>query len=287
MTGRNGDVNLQLGWHPFGHLFFAPLSPVTPTRGCGPTQKTGTMAIPPDRSSRSFEPAACLSEQPMSVSARRSPPAPAALEYYVNRLPGKCRARRLFQPPGCRASVPCDRPGDRRRGTCRRLEEKTPRSCSSTRGSPSQPFPPSFGPKSEKRSAPGSFRYRAVPRASTILHPRPFRKHPPELASRSRRFGSGGSSSLPNQSQSTQPDFQTLRKIFKMGSSGLPDALDSSDLPDSQKETLIPKWLRFSSSSIRQPWSSRRSTRSATRIRSPRPVPVSDDEVPPRFSKPA
>jgi len=180
-----------------------------PAKGDPETQKTGTLAIPPDRSSRSFEPAACLSEQPKSVSARRSPPAPAALEYYINRLPGKCRARRLFQPPGCRASVPCDRPGDRRCGTCR-LEEKTPRSCSSSRGSPSQPFPPSFGPKSEKRSAPGSFRYRAVPRASTILHPRPFRKYPPELASRSRRLGSGGSSSLPNQSQSTHPDFKTL-----------------------------------------------------------------------------
>ena len=157
-----------------------------------------------------------------------------------------------MRPPGRGASVPCDRPGDRRCGT-RQHVEKTPRSCSPHSGSPSQPFPPSFGPKSSgKGSAPGSFRYRAVPRASTVLHPRPSRKHPPELACRSRRFGSGGSSSLLNQSQSTEPDFQILWKIFRTGSSRHPDALVFSDLRGSQKETLIPKWLRFSSSSIRQ-----------------------------------
>jgi hypothetical protein len=141
----------------------------------------------------------CL-EAVEGLSARRNPPKPA--RWNTNPSAERCRDRRWFRPPGRRASVPCDRPGDRRCGTGQCVE-KTPRSCSPSLGSPSQPFPPSFGPKSGKGSAPGSFRYRAVPRASTVLHPRPSRKHPPELACRSRRFGSGGSSSLLNQSQST------------------------------------------------------------------------------------
>jgi hypothetical protein len=127
----------------------------------------------------------------------------------------KCRDRHLIRPPGLQVSVPCDRPADRRRGTCQR-SEKAPRPCSKSLDSSSRPFPPSCGPKSGKGSAPGRFRYRAVPRrASTVPHPRPSRRHPPELACRSGRFGSGGSSSLLNQSKSTRPDFQILRKIFK------------------------------------------------------------------------
>ena len=176
-------------------------------KGVPGTQKTGTVAIPPDLPSRSFEPA--VSEQPCRSPRAGAPPAPATLEYYINRLPGECRDRRWFPPPGGIASVPCDRPADRRHPDPRSAK-KTPRSFPTSQGSSWQPFPPSYGPKAGKRSAPGGFRHRAVPRASHVLHPRPSRKHPPELACRSGRFGSGGSSSLPIQSHSTQPDFQKM-----------------------------------------------------------------------------
>jgi hypothetical protein len=59
-------------------------------------QKTGTAPIPPDRPSRSFEQPA---KWVMVGSARRSPPAPAALEYYLDRQPGKVSGPALDKTP--------------------------------------------------------------------------------------------------------------------------------------------------------------------------------------------
>lgn len=68
------------------------------------------------------------------------------------------------------------------------------------------PFPPTGEPVCfGKRSAPRGLRPETVPRAFPVLVPRPLRKHPPELAARSRRFGGGGSSSYdPNRTPQIQ-----------------------------------------------------------------------------------
>ncbi len=156
--------------------------------------------------------------------------------------------------------------------------------------SPAQwiPFPPSIGPVWENWSAPGRFRHPTVPRRTSFLPAsRPSRKHPPEHSVRSGESWSGRSSSLLSQSQSTKPDFQKNRKVFKFGSFASSDPKHIQGYPACQKVKLTPRWLRFSSSSSRQPWSNRRSARPASFIRSPSPAPDKEDDGPPRSSRAA
>jgi hypothetical protein len=164
-------------------------------------QKAGTVPIRLDRPSRPFvEPENLVRD--FGFSAPGSPdPGAAWILQQVMATPLKAWEPTRGPSPDGPASFPGDRSPDRR-SQAATVAKRAPRQRSRAFLCPCWlPFPPTGGPTSGNWLAPPSWRS-AVPRVSSLPVPRPSGKHPPELAVRSGKLGSGGSSSLLNQSQS-------------------------------------------------------------------------------------